>query len=248
MHGIGGTVQQAQWDGPAGKAYARKRCILINPHTTNYWTDWAAINRIIDTVMVTYSGDRSRLYISGFSLGGRGTYEYVSRFRDRVAAAIVVSGPQYQADNSVYVNLPMWIGHCTGDGVVPPSNSETMISRIESAGGATFLRMSDGSPTGSGYLSTLHLYSLFDATGHGTAISLLLDNEEPFIWLLRHSLGATPARRNHTGAAAPKPCAVTSGSLGFTIDGRSACGHLPAPRALIDVPMSAPRVRVVLEQ
>lgn len=75
--------------------------------------------------------DTSRVYITGLSMGGMGTFEAVARFPSLFAAAVPICGGGDAAsyDNET-AQVPFWIFHGDADGVVPVQNSQKMYARL----------------------------------------------------------------------------------------------------------------------
>ncbi len=63
--------------------------------------------------------DPLRIYLTGFSLGGKGTWNYVRRYPNRFAAAVPLSGyfhgPQSEAEAREIKHVPVWIFNGDGD-------------------------------------------------------------------------------------------------------------------------------------
>ncbi len=79
--------------------------------------------------------DPDRVYVSGLSMGGFGTWDIVQRMPDYFAAAIPVCGGGDTAEAAKLKDLPIWCFHGSEDGVVKPKRSRDMIAAIKEAGG-----------------------------------------------------------------------------------------------------------------
>lgn len=77
--------------------------------------------------------DDRRVYITGLSMGGMGTFEAVHRFPDVFAAALPICGG---GDTQRYrkVETPFWIFHGADDAVVPVEFSRMMLDQLKSLG------------------------------------------------------------------------------------------------------------------
>ena len=78
--------------------------------------------------------DRSRIYISGISMGGYGTWDAVSRFPELFAAAFPVCGGADTAQASKLTQLPFLTFHGDSDTVVPTSRTRDMVQALKAAG------------------------------------------------------------------------------------------------------------------
>ena len=91
---------------------------------------------IVDALQKQYPNiDPHRLYVTGISMGGYGTWDAIERWPAYFAAAAPLAGAGDPAKASRLVNLPIWAFHGSGDGEVPVSGSRDMIRAIRLAGG-----------------------------------------------------------------------------------------------------------------
>lgn len=91
---------------------------------------------IVDALQKQYPNiDPHRLYITGISMGGYGTWDAIERWPGYFAAAVPIAGAGDPSKASRLVNLPIWAFHGSGDGDVPVSGSRDMIQAIKLAGG-----------------------------------------------------------------------------------------------------------------
>jgi len=82
-----------------------------------------------------FSIDADRLYVTGLSMGGFGTWDIISRFPDKFAAAAPVCGGGDEKLAGKIAGVPIWAFHGDKDTVVKPSRSRNMIAAIKEAGG-----------------------------------------------------------------------------------------------------------------
>jgi predicted peptidase len=91
---------------------------------------------ILDGLQREYSGiDSQRLYITGLSNGGVGTWDAIERWPNYFAAAAPIAGAGDPLKAFVLKNLPIWAFHGSADPTIPVSGSRQMIAAIEAAGG-----------------------------------------------------------------------------------------------------------------
>ena len=95
----------------------------------------AGVMQVIDSLIAKQAVDPSRIYITGLSMGGYGTWDAISRWADRFAAAVPVcgGGDERQADR--LTRIPVWCFHGDQDKAVPVERSRNMIEAIRRAGG-----------------------------------------------------------------------------------------------------------------
>jgi predicted peptidase len=91
---------------------------------------------ILDALQKEYVGiDANRLYVTGLSLGGYGTWDAIERWPGYFAAAAPIAGAGDPSKASVLKNLPVWAFHGSADTTVPVTGSRNMIAAIQAAGG-----------------------------------------------------------------------------------------------------------------
>lgn len=78
--------------------------------------------------------DRSRVYITGLSMGGYGTW-YASAMKDNpFAAAMPICGGGDPTWAARYASMPIWTFHGTNDQAVPVIRSQEMMAALKEAG------------------------------------------------------------------------------------------------------------------
>ncbi|NMM48494.1 carboxylesterase family protein [Marinigracilibium pacificum] len=94
------------------------------------------VMKLLDELLANPYVDQNRIYITGLSMGGMGTFELLYRFPDKFAAAIPICGGSNPESAKAYANkVPVWIIHGAKDKVVSPAGSLEMAKRILAAGG-----------------------------------------------------------------------------------------------------------------
>jgi len=79
--------------------------------------------------------DSKRIYVTGLSMGGFGTWDLVTRTPDLFAAAAPICAGADEALADRVTKLPIWAFHGDKDTVVKVERSRHMIAAIEKAGG-----------------------------------------------------------------------------------------------------------------
>lgn len=90
---------------------------------------------ILDKVTADYHVDKRRLYVTGISMGGYGTWDIIQRLPCKFAAAIPVCGGGDTAGAPVFKDLPIWTFHGDADGAVPVARSRDMVAALKACGG-----------------------------------------------------------------------------------------------------------------
>lgn len=92
---------------------------------------------LIDSLVNLSWTDPNRVYVSGLSMGGMGTFELVSRRPDMFAAAMPICGGDNPKSVKTYAKkLPFWVFHGAKDNVVPARFSEQMVEALKARGGS----------------------------------------------------------------------------------------------------------------
>ncbi len=90
---------------------------------------------LIDSIVATDSIDPDRIYITGLSMGGFGTWDAIQRRPFFFAAAAPVCGGGDEKQASQLVSIPIRIYHGKLDHLVIPARSINMYNAIRAAGG-----------------------------------------------------------------------------------------------------------------
>jgi predicted peptidase len=93
----------------------------------------AAANALVKKLSNEEGVDKSRVYISGLSMGGMGTFESVYRNPDLYAAALpICGGGDVNHFDKRVAKVPFWIFHGAVDAVVNPQLSRDMVEKLKS--------------------------------------------------------------------------------------------------------------------
>ena len=91
----------------------------------------AAMQQVINRENV----DLSRIYLTGLSMGGYGSWDLAARHPRWFAAVVPICGGGRLETASQLVDVPIWAFHGTNDTVVQEAESRMMIEAIRAAGG-----------------------------------------------------------------------------------------------------------------
>ena len=89
---------------------------------------------LIKQLTKTLPVDTNRIYITGLSMGGFGTYDAIARYPNLFAAAVPVCGGGDTSKASTIAKIPMWIFHGAEDAAVSPLYSLEMLDALTKAG------------------------------------------------------------------------------------------------------------------
>lgn len=93
---------------------------------------------LLDSMLLTESVDPNRVYVTGLSMGGFGTFDLIARRPALFAAAVPLCGGGDPSPAAIrrLLRMPMWVVHGTDDSVVNINRSREMVYALESAGAA----------------------------------------------------------------------------------------------------------------
>jgi len=91
---------------------------------------------LLDSVAKEFSIDRDRVYLTGQSLGGIGTWDVIAKRPDLFAAAIPLCGVGDPARASSVRDMAIWVFHGAKDDAVPVSGSREMVAALRKLGSA----------------------------------------------------------------------------------------------------------------
>lgn len=100
------------------------------------WTDTEMLISILDEVVSKYSVDVDRVYLTGHSMGGRGTLYLAYKHPEKFAAIAPMSGgPNITAWASRLKDVPIWAFHGAKDEIVPLNQSQSLVDALKAVGG-----------------------------------------------------------------------------------------------------------------
>ncbi|HWR38083.1 MAG TPA: prolyl oligopeptidase family serine peptidase [Patescibacteria group bacterium] len=111
------------------------------PENENWLNKAELLTGLLDEVFEKYRIDRNRVYVTGTSMGGNGTWHLSSRHPEYFAAsAPLASNPVIPSQwNPQFVSMPLWAFHGDKDPVCPLENEEAMFKALHEQGGTAKL-------------------------------------------------------------------------------------------------------------
>ena len=122
------------------------------------------LGALLDEVEARYAVDSRRIYLTGLSMGGYGTWSLAQDQPERFAAIVPICGGGSRALARRLKDLPVWVFHGAKDKTVPLEESEKMVAAIKRAGGSPRL-------------------TIYPDAGHDSWTETY-DNPELYEWLL----------------------------------------------------------------
>ena len=93
-----------------------------------------SIKELIDEMIENAGVDRNRIYITGLSMGGDGTWDAIARYPGFFAAAAPICGGGDPKTVDKFKSLPIWCFHGAKDPVVKVIRSREMIEALQKVG------------------------------------------------------------------------------------------------------------------
>ena len=128
--------------------------------------------RLIDQVTAQYRVDTRRICVTGYSMGGCGTWGLAAAAPDRFAAAAPLCGGGDVPDAKELRNTPLWVFHGEVDDVVSLEASEKMVEAVKAAGGHV-------------------VFTVYPGEGHGIC-DRTYARDDFWKWLLSHQRPNSP--------------------------------------------------------
>lgn len=111
--------------------------IVVSPQCLpgQTWSDPEALLRLLDEVESRYPVDRTRVYLTGFSMGGGGAWLLASRYPERFAAVAPLCGAAQTSWACGLKNLPTRVYHGAKDTTIPLRRSQEMVNALKACHG-----------------------------------------------------------------------------------------------------------------
>ncbi len=141
--------------------------IVVSPQcpSNKNWTVGSWFESFYNEIKEKFHIDPSRVYLTGMSLGGFGTWDLASRYPDYFAAIIPLCGGGKTSMVETLKDIPTWVFHGEMDKKVKLQRSEEMVKAMKKAG-------SDPK------------FSILKGQGHG--IQKVYSDQTIYEWLLSH--------------------------------------------------------------
>jgi predicted peptidase len=188
--------------------------------------------KLIDSLVRIYrSIDTNRLYIVGLSMGGWGTWDAITRYPGKFAAAIPICGGGDTSKATRLVNMALWVGVGSLDPTIPPQASRNLVNAIERRGktwlkSLTNIAWTSGSPTRAQFIPQVltnpkpqFIFSEY-TDGYHDVWTNLLNDTLVFPWIFSKSKGGTAVKDRSAALAAGQKRPLTRTMVRF-------CGKKP---------------------
>ncbi len=161
--------------------------IVVCPHIQkgNYHDHPEVVREILDTVVTNHSGDPDRVYLTGLSRGGHGSWGLAAKLPGTFAAIAPIGGGASSVKNwDEWIDTAIWISHNRNDGVVPFQQAADAMRHVERETGGTFAKYDTLDVSGTDYLEQRYVLTSAPTDSHD-AWTDIYTRPEFYRWLLR---------------------------------------------------------------
>ena len=139
--------------------------IVVSPQCPEgQWWQSVELTALLDEIVEKYKVDEDRVYVTGLSMGGFGTWSLAAYTPNRFAAIAPICGGGETYWTKRFSHVPAWVFHGAKDKGVPLQRSEEMVESLKKNGGNVKL-------------------TVYPETGHN-AWTETYDNPKLYEWLL----------------------------------------------------------------
>jgi len=143
--------------------------IVVSPQCPedDWWTTKTEVLiNLLDDIITRYEVDTDRIYLTGLSMGGYGSWALASEYPDRFAAVVPICGGGNRIMSRTLKDMPIWAFHGAKDSVVPVEESKAVVEAINDRGGNAKL-------------------TIYPDANHDSWTETY-NNQELYEWLLKH--------------------------------------------------------------
>ena len=174
LHGAGergDDLEKVKVHGPPKIVESKKDFpfIVVSPQCPkdDWWPKMAdVLINLLDDIVSRYNVDKERIYLTGLSMGGYGTWSLACEYPDQFAAIAPICGGGNPEKACNLKNVPIWVFHGAKDNAVPLKRSEEMVNAVKACGGDARL-------------------TVYSDVGHDSW-TVTYNNEELYDWFLKH--------------------------------------------------------------
>lgn len=130
------------------------------------WWNIEDLQQMLEQLLLIYRIDKSRIYLTGLSMGGFGTWSWACKFPEQFAAIAPVCGGGDLQFADELKSTPVWAFHGESDDVVPVKRTVEMVEAVNANGGSAKM-------------------TIYPGVGHDSWVNAY-NEEELYKWLLQH--------------------------------------------------------------
>jgi predicted peptidase len=173
LHGAGergDSLELVKMHGPPSLVESRPDFpfITVSPQCPKgTWWNTEDLQQMLGQLISKYRIDASRIYLTGLSMGGFGTWSWASKYPGQFAAIAPVCGGGDIQFAGELKNTPVWAFHGEADPIVPVKRTVEMVEAINAKGGSAKM-------------------TIYPGVGHDSWVNAY-NNPELYTWMLEHS-------------------------------------------------------------
>jgi predicted peptidase len=156
--------------------------VVVSPQAFEGLAWWESetlrvLSALLDEVLATYRVDPNRVYLTGLSMGGYGSWWMASAYPEKFAAMVSISGSGYRSTTipgpellCQMEGIPVWAIHGAQDSISQPAASKAFAAALETT------------------CNTEVKWTLYDDVGHFGAYERAYRDPALYEWLLEQEL------------------------------------------------------------
>jgi len=144
--------------------------VVVSPQCPDetMWRDHhLALKGLLDETVANYAVDVHRIYLTGLSMGGYGTWSLATRYTELFAAIAPICGGGFPDFIREFKDVPVWAFHGAEDDVVKLEVGQRMVDALRACGGNV-------------------RFTVYPGVGHDSWTQTY-DNPELYEWFLQHT-------------------------------------------------------------
>lgn len=136
LHGVGEMGNNIDVIKQVGlvKVATGKPFVIIAPQCLSGWWNPQYLDVLYKEVVNKYHVDPARVYLTGLSMGGYGTWDWSSAHPEKFAAIVPISGGGDINRMKNLKTMPVWVFHSADDPTVNVENSRVLVQQLRALG------------------------------------------------------------------------------------------------------------------
>jgi len=198
LHGAGGvgTNNTSQVGGNIDELFAEAKqrgAFVYAPQTPTDWHPvYQQVGTMLDRAIADFNVDPNRLYVTGTSLGGGGTWSMLGAMPTRFAAGIPISGTSGIVQPFILLDQSIWTFHARNDATVSVNTTRGTVNTMMVFAGEplpAYPPLSDRTTTFDFKSSTVDLrYTEFPTGDHDIGGPRVYRDEAVYDWMFSKTL------------------------------------------------------------
>ena len=138
------------------------------------WWSKEDLVALLDHITEIHNVDKNRVYVTGLSMGGLGTWQLAGAIPEKLAAIAPICGLKAESVVEKIAPIPIWVFHGAKDPTVKIDNSDTMVRLLKKQGAEP-------------------KYTIYPEAKHDSWTEAY-ETEELYTWLLSQELKDRPSK------------------------------------------------------